>query len=326
MMVFAPRYEEVRSAPMSKPNHPERWYQQMMEQWADQQEHLTLGKRADGHPMGTPNGLTWNGMTITSSEVMPFCILGHRFYMIGLPGLRTYHIQVGDSTHELRANVPLDLGRYSILVFDEKVARIAFPIHGRMVYGHRIGELFTDIDGNVWEEVWRNAKQTHEEKETHVHGNSQQQEHQRIDHYYVRCSLGEVNANMVTKANGHTKVEVPADGKKGKKGKTVQTIVKNEDPREMWEFSFRITPYQKKEEEPEQKHFYYLEINFEGADAQLIANGEVVAESSDASQPLYVPTDPLHNLDLQLFLSPTETGDIDMKSIRLVECVHELVQ
>jgi len=326
MLVAVPQYDEVRSAPMTKPDHARRWYNQMIEQWPDQLDHLTMGTRADGTPKATPNGLIWKGLSITSSEVMPFCEVGTRLYLIALPGFRTFHVMVDTTEYELRVNAPIGLGGKSILVFDEKVARIAFPIHGRMVYGHRIGELFTDADDNVWEEVWRNAKQIHEEKETRMHSNSNQRNEQRIDHYYMRCSIGEITADMVANANGSTIVEVPKDGKKGKKGKTQKMLVQNEDPREQWDFFFTIFPYEKKEDEPEQRHFYYMAVSFIASNIQLVANGEVVAESSNDKEPLYVPIETLYNKELKLFLSPGETGDVDLKSMRLVECVHELVQ
>jgi len=303
MLVNAPLYEEVRSVPMSKPNHAQRWYDTMSEQWADQQEHLTIGRRSDGTPKATPNGLVWNGMTITSSEVMPFCELGSRLYLIALPGFRSFHIQVDTAQYELRANVPLDFGRKSILVFDEKVARVAFPIHGRMVYGHRIGELFTDSQDNIWEEVWRNAKAIHEEKETHTHKSSRSTG-QRNDTYLLTCSLGRIDATMLQTANA-------------KKAK---------DPREIWEFGYSITPYVPKEGDAEQVHFYYLEICFKGAGMQITGNDKVIAEIEDETKPLYVAVNELNDKELKILIAPKEDGLSELTSMRIVECVHELVQ
>lgn len=342
MLVAAPQWKEVRSLPMSKPNHPLRWYEQMMEVWPDQQEHLIQGTRADGTPKATPDGLIWKDLSVTSTEVMPFCHLGNRLYMIGFPGLRSYHLQVDTTQYEVKANVPLDLGRLSILVFDEKVARIAFPIHGRMVYGHRIGELYTDDDGNIWEEVWRNAKSIHEEKETH-HREHNQSKTNRNDSYLLTCSLGTVNAIMEheaktagsssqAKVSGSQRREdkrvAKANERKEKKARkeAEEEGLGPQDPRERWDFKVNILPYVPKEDDVEQYHYRYIEIRFKGSNIQVVANEEVVAESSEDSSPLYVPVNVLENKELQLYITPKENGEIDMSGIRLVECVHELVQ
>lgn len=340
----APQWSEVRSLPMSKPNHAQRWYDVMMEAWADQQDHLTFGTRLDGTPKATPDSLVWKDYTITSAEVMPFCALGNRLYLIALPGFRTCHLTVNGEEHEVRPNVPLDFPRYSILVFDEKVARIAFPIHGRMVYGHRIGELYTDAEDNIWEEVWRNAKQIHEEKETSMRNHNNKTTNHNTS-YLLTCSLGRIDARMIneatltveqknasanvsgSKARENRRIE-KANARKEEKERRKQGITDDtpRDPREIWEVKANILPYTPKEEDVEQVHFPYLEISFQGAAIQFVANEVVVAESTDDTKPLYVPNYLLTNRELFMYITPNENGDVDMRAIRIVECVHELVQ
>lgn len=292
-------YPEVRSEPMSVPNHPQRWYELMTEQWSDQKEHLKTDTRLDGVMRATPDSLRWQNMYLTSNEMMPMCILGNRLYMVAHTGIRKAHLQVNDSIYDMTVNVPLQLGRYSILMFDEKVARIAFPIHGRMVYGHRIGMLYTDIDGNIWEEVWRKAKQIHEEKETHVR-NRNQKTTQRIDEYHLRCNLGEVDARM-------------------------HHIASHGEP-ESWTFTVHGAPYIPQPDDVEQHHYPYLEISFEGAGITICSDETVIAQSDQDNKPLYLPLSLLHRSEIQMQITPHEDGRIDMKSLRLVECVHELVQ
>lgn len=300
MAINVPQWTEVRSEPMTKPNHPQRWFEQMLETWSKQQDKLIVSPRTDGTSKATPNGLVWDGASITSTEIMPFCIVGKRMYAIGLNNRNAYHVSIGDSSYVLKPNVPLELGSHSLLVLSEKVARVAFPIHGRMVYGHRIGSLYADIDGNIWEEVWRNAKEVHEVKDMHRRTHNDKTTH-RIDTYQMKCNLGNTSAQML--------YNLPA-----------------EEKREVWKFDVSPLPYTPKEDDALQVHFTYVEISFEGAQIQIVNDGNVVAESKSDSKPLYVPIVKLPKGSNYMYITPHTDGRIDMKNVRLVECVHELVE
>lgn len=290
-------WAEVKTAPMSKPDHPQRWYDQAFAEWGDQPEHLRTEERADGEKEALADGLVWQGLSFTSEDVLPFASAGKRIYFIARKGHRTFNLRIDTTQYTLRPNVVLEVGDYDVLLFNQQVAKVAFKLGDRLFYGRRGGILFKESEEEIWEETWRQPQKMHEEKDVRTHKSNLTAE--RVDFYTFQSSLGNIEAIMLQ----------ASDKKKGTK--------------EVWEV--KIAPQLEPEEYNLRQHLF-LEVKATGAKRELVTANGVVATSTDDTQPFYIGLDDLLGQRLQLHITPYPDGTIDMTGFRIVECRQELLE
>ena len=164
---------------MGQPNwsafHQTRWLHQFLADWGEELSQMDVDslsehyarrgcfefrntyvriKNEQGVASVTPNGMKWNGLSISSSTVQPFAKTENTLYFIGVKGAKKFILTVGKKKYTLKADKPITINGKKIVVISEEKAKSAFVIDGEMRYAQHGGILYKTQDGIV-EECWQ---------------------------------------------------------------------------------------------------------------------------------------------------------------------------
>ena len=165
---------------MGQPNinayHQTRWLHQFLADWGEELSQMDVDSLSEhyarrgcfefrntyvrinneqGVASVTPNGMMWNGLSISSSTVQPFAKTESTLYFIGVKGAKKSFLTIGKKKHTLKADKPITIGGKELVVLSEEKAKSAFVIDGKMHYAKNGGILYKTQDGIV-EECWKN--------------------------------------------------------------------------------------------------------------------------------------------------------------------------
>lgn len=100
-----------------------------------------------------PNGMKWEGLTITSTTIQPFAKADGKLYFIPVKGAKNYKININGKTYSIKTDRELAVAGKGIILLSENKARLAFKIDGKMHYAKNNGILYKS-GSEIIEEVW----------------------------------------------------------------------------------------------------------------------------------------------------------------------------
>ena len=174
---------------MGQPNenafHQTRWFHQFLADWGEELSMMdvdTLSEHyarrgcfefsnsyvrilnEEGLTSVCPNGMQWEGLTITSNRVQPFAKADGQLYFITVrPNAMTKKmrkffdsplITIDGTTYKLKLDKPFRIKGKTITVLSPEKAKRAYVIDGKMRYAENGGILYKDGEG-IAEEYWK---------------------------------------------------------------------------------------------------------------------------------------------------------------------------
>lgn len=160
--------------PNSEAFHQTRWFHQFLADWEEELSLMPVDSLSEhyarrgcfvfrndyvrllnenGSASVCPDGMKWEGMTISSTTVQPFAKADGKLYLIPVKGAKSYKIAINGKTHSIKPDKEMTIAGKGIILLSDNKARRAFKIDDKMHYAESNGILFKD--GNrIVEEVW----------------------------------------------------------------------------------------------------------------------------------------------------------------------------
>lgn len=105
----------------------------------------------------TPEGMKWNGLTISSESVQPFAKADGQLYFITVPGKEEFEIDVNGAKHTLKPDTQLNIEGKTLNLLSPKRAELAYVIDGHMHFA-KPNAMIYKCDGRLVEEQWVSKK------------------------------------------------------------------------------------------------------------------------------------------------------------------------
>ena len=168
---------------MGQPNlnafHQTRWLHQFLADWGEELSQYDVDSLSEhyarrgcfvfrndyvrilnegGTASVTPQGMKWQGLTMSSSSVQPFAKLDDTIYFITVKGSKRYQVDVDGKKITLKPDKPVTIKGKRVILLSKEKARTAFVIDGRMHYAKHDGILYK-ADSSIVEEYWTEAEE-----------------------------------------------------------------------------------------------------------------------------------------------------------------------
>lgn len=163
--------------------HQTRWLHQFLADWGDELALMSVDSlsdcyarrgtfafrntyvrilQEDGVASVTPQGMKWEGLTITSDNVQPFAKADGQLYFITVQpsaaGKSSYEkpsMLINGRKVQPKLDKPFTVEGKTFMVLSPEKARAAFVIDGQMHYAQHGGILYKGNGGNIVEETWQ---------------------------------------------------------------------------------------------------------------------------------------------------------------------------
>ncbi len=165
---------------MGQPNpaawHETRWVHQFLADWGAELSQMdvdTLSEHyarrgqfvfrndyvrilnEEGHASITPEGMLWEGLTLTSQDVQPFAKADGGLYFIALANVKKPSITINGKRYSFKTDVRQTVSGKSITVLSQAKAKEAYIFGGKVFYSPHA--LYQD-GNNIVEEEWRSVE------------------------------------------------------------------------------------------------------------------------------------------------------------------------